>query len=142
MSKMKILCVGVLSFILSYCFNPLNDIMQESLRGPVRMFVGIGPGLIVTFGKFILLAMVVGLPCLFLGPQWRKNAFLRAGLFLGLISSVLAVSNFILFEKGELQEIAWFIIAPSFILIYFVLGAVTGGVWGIVGNKLFRQATT
>lgn len=142
MTKIKIICIGILSFILSYYFNPLNSMMQESLQGPFSILVGIGPDLVILFVKFTVLAMAGGLPCLFLGPLWRKNVFLRTGLFLGFISAMLAISNFILFEKGELEKMVWFIIAPSFILLYFVLGVIAGGLWGIIGNKLFRQATS
>jgi len=135
MATLKIIGIGILSFVLSYYFNPLNAVMRESMKGPITFLVKIGPEAIIVAAKFVLLALAVALPIFFLGPIWGKHAFLRIGLFFGILSSIVSILNFVVFEKSEIVLHGWYLIAPAFALAYFLLGFVSGGLLGLLGGE-------
>jgi len=141
MNNFRILCVSILLFVLCYHLNPLNSIMQDSLAGPVSFLVDIWPELVVLVGKFILLMIVIGLPCVLLGPLRNSRGFLAPGLLCGIVSAIVSVLKFIVFEKGDFEASIWFAIAPTFAFVYFLLGFATGGLWGYLGNKTLWKAT-
>jgi hypothetical protein len=138
-TTLKILGIGILSLILSYHFNPLNTVMRESMMGPVSFIAKIGPETVVLAAKFVLLSFAVALPVLFLGPICRKHVFVKAGLFFGVLSSIVSILNFAFFEKSEIVLYAWYIIAPACALIYFLFGFACGGLLGLLGSKLLPQ---
>ena len=141
MNNLKILGIGVLLFVLSYYLNPLNGIMQESLTGPVSFLIEVGPELVVLVGKLILLMLVIGLPCVLLGPMQRSRGFFVGGMLCGILSAVVSVLKFMAFEKRELEISYWFVIVPTFAFVYFLLGFASGGFWGYLGaRKLWKAA--
>ncbi len=138
-SALKVLCALLLLFVLCYFFNPLNGVMRHSLTGPISVLVRIiTPELMLACGKFLLVILFVSTPCLLLGPMFLKHVFLKTGLFSGFICSAVSVLNFALLRKGEFEGRAWYIIAPLFAGVYFLLGFVGGGLWGLVGKRFLR----
>ncbi len=136
-SILIILCAASLLFVLSYYFNPMNDIMRRSLTGPVGWLVKmITRKMMLASGRFLLVTLLVGLPAFFLGPLFEKRAFLKTGLFSGFIFSTVSMLNFLILEKGKLEGDTWYIIAPSFAVVYFLLGFAGGGLWGSVGKRI------
>lgn len=138
-SVLKILCALLLLFVLCYFFNPLNGVMRHSLTGPISVLVRIiTPDLLLACGKFLLVILFVSTPCLLLGPMFARHVFFKSGLFSGFICSAVSALNFVLLRKGEFEGRAWYIIAPSFAAVYFLLGFVGGGLWGMVGKRFLR----
>ena len=113
--------------------------MRRSLTGPVGALIRmISPELILACGKFLLIIFLVSAPCLLLGPIFKKHVFLKTGLFSGSICSAVSALNFALLRKGEFEGEAWHIIAPFFAAVYFLLGFVGGGLWGLLGKRFLR----
>ena len=132
-------CALLLLFVLCYYLNPLNGVMRRSLTGPVGALVRmISPELMLAGAKFTLIIFLVSAPCLLLGPIFPKRVFLKTGLFSGFICSAVSALNFALLRKGEFEGEAWFIVAPFFAAVYFLLGFVGGGLWGLVGKRFLR----
>ncbi len=139
MSRLKVPCIGILFLLLCYFLNPMNTIMEDQLReGGFKIF-GTIPHLLAVVARFVLITLAIGLPGLFLGPSWGKHAFLKVGLFFALLSSAVCVLHFIVFEKAELERTYWFIVILPYLLIYFLLGFASGGLWGFLGNRIPRR---
>lgn len=137
---MKILCAALLLFALSYFFNPMNAVMRHSLTGPISVLVRIfTPELMLACGRFLLATLLIGLPGLLLGPLFARHAFLKAGSLSGLVCSTVAVVNYLVLEKGEMEGQAWFVITPFFVVVYFLLGFAGGGFWGLIARKLLSS---
>jgi hypothetical protein len=133
------LCALLLLFVLCYFLNPLNGAMRHSLTGPVGVLIRmISPELMLACGKFLLAILFISAPGLLLGPLFAKHVFLKTGSLSGFICSAVSFLNFTLLRNGEFEGQAWYVIAPFFAAVYFLLGFVGGGLWGLIGKRLLR----
>jgi hypothetical protein len=140
---MKLISLGIILFVLSYSFHPMNDIMRGMLKTDVhQMMLRLSVPELLHMAravlKFVGVAMAIGFPCVFVAFSWNKHIFLRVGLLFGLVSALVGVLHFVGYEKDQLMRMAWFMVAPIFIAAYFLLGFIVGGLWALLGSMVLR----
>jgi hypothetical protein len=138
--KAQIACAGAASFLLSYFLNPLNQLLQESLVGPLSLLIQLEPASLIPAAKIILLSLLITLPAVLVARHPPKQLFFVSGAVIGISISLAGLARYFLSEKDEISRTGWYIIIPVVLLTYFIFGFIGGGLWGTIGKRIFLRS--